>query len=71
MQVHTLKYTSQEIAGNHKKKYKHLAKGEKEGDLTQTYDKNPYTNRKFKNQWTTQKCHKNFRFHNDCGPTYM
>ena len=27
---------------------------EKEGDLTQTYDKNPYTNGKFENQWTTQ-----------------
>ena len=26
---------------------------EKEGDLTQSYDKNPYTNRKFENQRTT------------------
>ena len=27
------------------------------GDLTQSYDNNPYTNRKFENQWTTQKRH--------------
>ena len=26
---------------------------EKEGDLTQSYDNNPYTNRKFENQRTT------------------
>ena len=26
---------------------------EKEGDLTQSYDKTPYTNRKFENQRTT------------------
>ena len=43
--------------------------GEKEGDLTQTYDENPYTNRKFENQWTTQKGHQKLRLHNDCGPT--
>ena len=30
---------------------------EKEGDLTQSYDKNSYTDRKIKNQWTTQKRH--------------
>ena len=36
---------------------------EKEGDLTHSYDKkNPYTNRKFENQWTTQKRHQNFVF---------
>ena len=28
--------------------------GEKEGDLTQSYDKTPYTNRKFENQRSTQ-----------------
>ena len=33
---------------------------EKEGDLTQSYDKTPYTNRKFENQRTTHKRHKNF-----------
>ena len=39
---------------------------EKEGDLTHYFDKkNPYTNRKFENQWTKQK----LRLHNDCGPT--
>ena len=30
---------------------------EKEGDLTQSYDKTPYTNRNFENQRTTQKRH--------------
>ena len=42
---------------------------EKEGDLIQSYDKTPYTNRKFENQRTTQKRHQNLRLHNDCGPT--
>ena len=32
---------------------------EKEGDLTQSYYKTPYTNRKFENQMTTQKRHQN------------
>ena len=31
---------------------------EKEGDLTQSYDENPYTYRKFKNQLTTQNATK-------------
>ena len=35
---------------------------EKEGDLTQSYDGSPYTNRKFNNQLTTQKRHKNFDY---------
>ena len=35
---------------------------EKEGDLTQSCDENPYTNRKFKNELTTQKRHKNFDY---------
>ena len=30
---------------------------EKEGDLTQSYGKTPYTNRKFENQRTTHKSH--------------
>ena len=34
----------------------------KEGDLTQTYDENPYTNRKFENQWTTEKRHQNLDY---------
>ena len=43
---------------------------EKEGDLTQSYDKTPYTNRKFENQMTTHtKRHQKLRLHNDCGPT--
>ena len=33
---------------------------EKEGDLTQSYDKTPYTNRKFENQRTTHKRRQNF-----------
>ena len=33
---------------------------EKVGDLTQSCDENPYTNRKFKNELTTQKRHQNF-----------
>ena len=35
---------------------------EKEGDLTQSYDKTPYTNRKFENQRTTHKRHQNFDY---------
>ena len=42
---------------------------EKEGDLTQSYDKTPYTYRKFENQRTTNKRHQKPRLHNDCGPT--
>ena len=42
---------------------------EKEGDLTQFYGKNPYTNRQFENQWTTQKRHQKLRLHNEFGPT--
>ena len=42
---------------------------EKEGDLTQSYDKTPYTNRKFENQRTTHKRHQKLRLHNDCVPT--
>ena len=34
----------------------------KEGDLTQSYDKNPLTNRKFKKQWTPQNATKNFDY---------
>ena len=40
---------------------------ENEEDMAQTYDKNPYTNRK--NQWTTQTCYQILRLPNDCGPT--
>ena len=42
---------------------------ETEGDLTQTYDKNRYTNGKFEIQWTTQKRHQKHRLYNDFGPT--
>ena len=38
-------------------------KREKEGDLTQSYDKTPYTNRKFENQRTTHtNATKNFDY---------
>ena len=43
---------------------------EKEGDLTQSYDKTPYTNRKIrKPKDNTHKRHQKLRLHNDCGPT--
>ena len=42
---------------------------EKERDLTQSYDENPYTNRKFNNQLTTQRRQQKLRLRNDCGPT--
>ena len=35
---------------------------EKEGYLAQPYDKNPFTNRKFENQWTTQNATKNLDY---------
>ena len=39
---------------------------EKEGDLTQSYDKTPYTNRKFKKPKDyTYKRHQKLRLHND------
>ena len=37
--------------------------------MSQSYDKNFYTNWKFENKYTTQKRHQKFRLHNDCGPT--
>ena len=37
-------------------------RGEEKRDLTQSYDKSPYTNRKFNNQLTTQKRHQNFDY---------
>ena len=41
---------------------------EKERDLTQSYDKSPYTNRNVKRA-TTQRHHQNVRLHSDCGRT--
>ena len=41
----------------------HFDEREKEGDLTQSYDKTPYTNRKFENQRTTHtNATKNFDY---------
>ena len=40
----------------------HIEKREKEGDLTQSYDKTPYTNRKLENQRTTHNATKNFDY---------
>ena len=37
-----------------------LVEREKERDPTQSYDENPYTNRKLNNQLTTQRRHQNF-----------
>ena len=42
---------------------------EKEGDLTQSFDKKAGSKQKIRKQWTTQKRHQNLRLHNDCGPT--
>ena len=48
--------------------YLFLAMSREKEDLTKSYDKNPYTNRKFENQWTTQKRHLKLRLRDDCGP---
>ena len=48
--------------GNRKNRKVSL-QGEKEGDLTQSYDKTPYTNRKYENQRTTHtNATKNFDY---------
>ena len=41
----------------------------KERDLNQSYDENPYINRKCINQWTTQNPRQKLRLRNDYGPT--
>ena len=44
---------------------------EKGIDLTQSYDKSPYTNRNIKRaKWQHKQRHKKVRLHSDCGPTY-
>ena len=44
---------------------------EKGRDLTQSYDKRPYTHRKIqKATWQHKKRHHKCRLHNDCRPTY-
>ena len=40
----------------HTERMSYKTLGEKANDLTQSYDKSPYTYRKFKNKLTTQKC---------------
>ena len=43
---------------------------QKGGDLTQSYDKSPYTNRKVKGAKKQHKQrHKKVRLNNNCGPT--
>ena len=42
---------------------------EKGRDLTQSFDKSPYTDRKIQKQRDNTKRHQNLRLHNDCGPT--
>ena len=49
---HQIWYNSASYYRKELRKIWHLSR-EKEGDLTQSYDKNPYTNRKFENQRTT------------------
>ena len=45
-------------------------KREKGRDLTQSYDKSPYTNRNVKKaQWQHKQRHKKVRLHSGCGPT--
>ena len=40
-------------------------------DLTQSYDKSPYTNRKIqKATWQHKKRHQKLWLHNHCGPTW-
>ena len=47
-----------------------LYKEKKEEDLTQSYDKSPYTNRNVKKaQWQHKQRHKKVRLHSGCGPT--
>ena len=48
----------------------HLYIRDKERDLTQSYDKSPYTHRKFqKVTWEHKKLHQKLWLQNDCGPT--
>ena len=42
---------------------------EKEGNMIRTYDENPYNNRKFENQLTTQKPHQELLLYNDIRST--
>ena len=43
---------------------------EKGRDLTQSYDKSPYTNRNVKRaKWQHKQRHKKVRLHSGCGPT--
>ena len=45
-----------------------LLLGKKDRDLTQSYDKSPYTHKNFKRQWDNTKRHQKLRLHHDCGP---
>ena len=43
---------------------------QKGGDLTQSYDKSPYTNRNVKGaKWKHKQRHKKVRLNSNCGPT--
>ena len=57
------------LTSNYGNYYNQCEKREKDGDLTQSYDRPPYTNGKFENQRTTHKRHQKLRLHNDCGLT--
>ena len=69
LSLHTFLSNRTPIKSNREKTTVFFFAREKEGDLTQSYDKTPYTNRKFENQRTTHKRHQKLRLHNDCGPT--
>ena len=43
---------------------------QKGGDLTQFYEKSPYTSKYAKlTKWQHKQCHKKVRLNRDCGPT--
>ena len=47
----------------------YIIRREKERYLTQSYDENPCTYRKFNNQYTKQRRDQILRLHNECGST--
>ena len=51
-------------------KYRAMKSREKVRDLTQSYDKSPYTNRNvIRAKWQHKQRHKKVRLHSGCGPT--
>ena len=63
LEVHFKRFQFPKKEKQHNKKRPIMRSREKEGDLTQSYDKTPYTNRKFENQRTTHtNATKNFDY---------